>query len=210
MKPSRTPVEPQDSTSRAKLLAAARTVFEDSGYSSARVTDIVQLAGLAHGSFYVYFRNKEMAFRALADQVVREIGAASASTYRGPDPRRRVASSNSNYLAAFRENARMMAVVEEVATINAEFAGFRRELWAQAVDRVRKSMERDRADGYLLESLDLDVVAYALVGMVERFAFTWFVLGVPFEKDTAVTQLTDMWLRAGGYHIDSDGSVSPW
>lgn len=210
MTPSRKALDPQDSTSRAKLLSAARTVFENSGYSSARVTDIVQLAGLAHGSFYVYFRNKEMAFRALADQVVREIGAASASTYRGPDPRRRVASSNRNYLAAFRDNARMMAVVEEVATINEEFAGFRRELWNQAVDRVRKSMERDRADGYLLESVDLDMVAYGLVGMVERFAFTWFVLGVPFEKDAAVTQLTDMWLRAGGYHIEDDGSVSPW
>ena len=97
--------------SRVRLLRAARTVFETSGYSAARVADIVDVAGLSHGSFYSYFPNKEMIFRALADQVVQEIGAASASTYRGSDPRLRVESSNRNYLAAFRDNARMMAVV---------------------------------------------------------------------------------------------------
>lgn len=200
----------QQPPSRVSLLAAARTVFENSGYSAARVSDIAELAGLSHGSFYSYFQNKEMIFRALADQVVQEIGAASASSYRGPDPARRIASSNSNYLTAFRDNARMMAVVEEVATINEEFAVFRRELWANAVDRVCKSMERDRADGFLSDSLDLGLISYALVGMVERFAFTWFVLGVPFEWDAAVAQLTDMWLRAAGYRVDTDGAVSPW
>jgi AcrR family transcriptional regulator len=204
------PDSQKTAASRDSLLSAARTVFETSGYSSARVSDIVALAGLSHGSFYSYYTNKEMIFRALADQVVRQIGAASASSYRGADPRQRVASSNRNYLGAFRENARMMAVVEEVATVNPEFAVFRRQLWAETVDRVRKSMERDRSDGWVDETLDLGMVSYALVGMVERFAFTWFVLGVPFDWDAAVSHLTGMWLRAGGYRVGEDGTVSRW
>src|SRR5688500_10413505 len=37
---------------RARLLAAAREVFERDGFLDARVTDISAAAGVAHGSFY--------------------------------------------------------------------------------------------------------------------------------------------------------------
>jgi AcrR family transcriptional regulator len=188
---------------RDSLLQAARSVFETCGYTNARVADITALAELSHGGFYVYFENKEAIFRAVADQVVRDISAASAAGHHGLDPRERIASSNRNYLAAFRANARMMAVVEEVATINDEFADFRRGLWKTAVDRVWRSMARDQQAGLIDADLDLRVAANALVGMIERFAFTWFVLGEHFEMSQVVDVLTEMWLRAGDYQLGS-------
>lgn len=199
-----------NAVSRESLLDAARSVFETCGYTSARVSDIVALAGLSHGSFYSYFGNKEDVFRAVADQVVRQIGSASASAYRGPDPRRRIASANRNYLEAFKANARMMAVVEEVATINEEFATFRRSLWRGTVERVERSMRRDQQIGLIDPGLNVAVTANALVGMLERFAFTWFILGEEFETDQTIDILTGIWLRGGGYRIDDTGEVVPW
>jgi AcrR family transcriptional regulator len=42
-----------------RILEAGRTTFRTLSYEGARVDDIVKEAGISHGAFYLYFRNKE-------------------------------------------------------------------------------------------------------------------------------------------------------
>jgi AcrR family transcriptional regulator len=56
-----------------KLLDAGMVVFERRGYHAARVDDIVKVAKTSHGTFYLYFSNKEDLFRALLADVAREL-----------------------------------------------------------------------------------------------------------------------------------------
>src|SRR5947207_7242426 len=58
-----------------KLLDAGIEVFGTKGYHPARVDDIVKVAKTSHGTFYLYFANKEDLFRALVLDVTEEIGA---------------------------------------------------------------------------------------------------------------------------------------
>ena len=51
---------------RQRLLDAALTVFAERGYHAARVDDIVRAAETSHGTFYLYFANKEELLRELA------------------------------------------------------------------------------------------------------------------------------------------------
>ena len=44
---------------RQQILTAARSVFEEKGYETATVSDIVQRAGVAQGTFYLYFPSKK-------------------------------------------------------------------------------------------------------------------------------------------------------
>jgi len=60
-----------------KLLDAAMTVLEKRGYHAARVDDIVKVARTSHGTFYLYFANKEDLFRALLTDVAEEVAALS-------------------------------------------------------------------------------------------------------------------------------------
>ena len=57
-----------------KLLDAGIEVFGTKGYFPARVDDIVKVAKTSHGTFYLYFANKEDLFRALVLDVSDEIG----------------------------------------------------------------------------------------------------------------------------------------
>ncbi len=60
---------------RTDLLAAARQVFTTRGYQDATITEIVQIADIAMGTFYLHFRDKEELLVALAKdtlQVMRE------------------------------------------------------------------------------------------------------------------------------------------
>jgi AcrR family transcriptional regulator len=56
-----------------RLLDAALKVFAQRGYHAARVDDIVRVARTSHGTFYLYFSNKEDLLRALAVDCAHEI-----------------------------------------------------------------------------------------------------------------------------------------
>src|SRR3954470_23916040 len=62
-----------------RLLDAGVEVFAKRGYHAARVDDIVKVAKTSHGTFYLYFANKEDLFRALALDVADEMNALVAS-----------------------------------------------------------------------------------------------------------------------------------
>jgi AcrR family transcriptional regulator len=48
-----------------RLLEAGRAEFEEAGFQAARVEDIVRRAKTSHGTFYLYFANKDDLFRTL-------------------------------------------------------------------------------------------------------------------------------------------------
>jgi AcrR family transcriptional regulator len=56
-----------------RLLDAGLRVFAKRGYHSARVDDIVRAARTSHGTFYLYFANKEDLLRALAVECAHDL-----------------------------------------------------------------------------------------------------------------------------------------
>jgi AcrR family transcriptional regulator len=65
---------------RQAILDAALTVFADHGYEAARLDDIASRAGVAKGTLYLYFKDKEALFEALVRGAVSPIlGQASAA-----------------------------------------------------------------------------------------------------------------------------------
>ena len=58
---------------RARLLDAAKEIFEENGFLEARISDIAERAGLSHGAFYHYFDSKEQVFREIAEMLDDEL-----------------------------------------------------------------------------------------------------------------------------------------
>lgn len=58
---------------RAAILAAAREVFAELGYDAAGVREVIRRTGLASGTFYNYYSDKEDVFRAVLDRSAQEI-----------------------------------------------------------------------------------------------------------------------------------------
>src|SRR5579875_1025804 len=56
-----------------KLLEAGMIEFEERGFNGARVDDVVRRAGISHGTFYLYFSNKEDLFKALLQDALRDM-----------------------------------------------------------------------------------------------------------------------------------------
>src|SRR3954470_24744299 len=54
---------------RRRLLDAGEQVFAAKGFHGTRVDDIVKVADTSHGTFYLYFANKDDLFHGLAREV---------------------------------------------------------------------------------------------------------------------------------------------
>jgi AcrR family transcriptional regulator len=194
---SKAPIRRRGMRTRAHLVKAAQKVFERDGYLDARVADIAAAAGVAHGSFYTYFDSKEDVFRELAEAVVKEVYAA-LDTPEESDPEDRIRATNRRYMELYERHALVLGLIEQVGNLG-EFHGLRRALRARLVDRVEHVIRGLRADGEAgPEPLDPHLVASALVGMVDSFAHSWFVLKEPFDREAALANLDAIWLRTLG------------
>jgi AcrR family transcriptional regulator len=55
---------------RTQILKTALEVFSKQGYHQASISDIVQAAGVARGTFYLYFDSKQSIFHELLDELL--------------------------------------------------------------------------------------------------------------------------------------------
>src|SRR6202041_1350396 len=56
-----------------RLLEAGMAEFDEKGLQAVRVDDIVRRAKTSHGTFYLYFKNKEDLFRALMGDMLHDM-----------------------------------------------------------------------------------------------------------------------------------------
>jgi AcrR family transcriptional regulator len=181
---------------RAAIVQAARTVFERDGYHNARLTDITAEAGSATGSF-TYFTNKEEVFAAVLAEVQEEmlhphVRAMTESN----DPVALIEAANRAYLLAYRRNAGLMRLLEEVALIDDDIRELRRRRGRAFAERNAEFIRDLQARGLADPELDPLLAASALSGMVGRIAYSGYVGGEAWDLDDLVATLTRLWANA--------------
>jgi AcrR family transcriptional regulator len=176
-------------------------VFEEKGFLAARVSDISARAGLSHGSFYHYFESKEQIFREIAEAEERGLTTPTAADHvSGSDPeahRERIRRANRRYLERYRDEARIMGVIEQVSRHDEHVNAVRTATQKHFAERAERSIRRMQAEGVADRNVDPAIAATALGAMVARFAELWLVQGYArYDFDEAVEQLTRLWCNA--------------
>jgi AcrR family transcriptional regulator len=186
---------------RRALLAAARRVFERDGFVMARITDIAEEAGLAHGSFYSHFQGKEDALAAVLAEVGEEMlhPGPPLAEFPDTDPVAVIHAANVAYLESYRRNARLMALLEQVATVDERFATVRRERSEAFLARNARAIRRLQRAGLADTALDPGLASLALSAMVSRSAYAAFAVGRPsVSVEQLAETLTRLWVNALG------------
>jgi AcrR family transcriptional regulator len=186
---------------RARLLEAARTVFERDGFLTARISDIAATAGLSQGSFYHYFDSKEQIFREVAAAQEERLTAPAEDepTRRGESARAVIRRANRRYLERYRAAAPLMGVIEQVSRYDDDVSRARIATQKHFAERAERSIRRLQRDGLADKKVDAVLAADALGAMVARFAELWMVQEYrAYDFEDAVEQLTRLWANALG------------
>jgi AcrR family transcriptional regulator len=188
---------------RARLVAAAKAVFERDGFLDARISDISEQAGLSHGSFYHYFESKEQVFREVATEADELLASPISDVILDPSspatPQERIRKAIRLYLERYRDEARIMSVIEQVSRFDPQLRALRGERHRTYLAQVAGSIAALQRHGLVDQRLDPAIVSAGLGSMTYRFPELWFVEGLlECSLDHGAEQLALLFLRAMG------------
>lgn len=191
------PATVRGARTRAALVQAARRVFERDGYVDSRLTDITAEARCSIGTFYTYFDGKDEIFTAVLLDAQADMMHPGGPRLEGDaDPAEIIRASNRAYLQAYQRNARLMALMDQVAGIDENFADLRRERAQAFTERNARWIAKLQARGLADRSLDPKLAATALSSMVSRMAYNTWVLGDERPVDEITEIVTQIWINA--------------
>ncbi|MFZ2509819.1 MAG: TetR/AcrR family transcriptional regulator [Gordonia sp. (in: high G+C Gram-positive bacteria)] len=188
---------PRGERTRAALIDAARRVFERDGFQDSRLTDITAAADCSTGTFYTYFQSKEEILDAVFEKAHEDmLHPGFPHVQATDDPVAVLAAANRAYFEAYRRNAKLRLVLEQVSGISPEFRDKRRARSRDFSERNARQIERLQQDGRADSGIDAGRAARALSGMVSRMAYNAFALGDDPDMDGLVDTATRLWANA--------------
>lgn len=186
------PVTARGIRTRESLVVAARRVFERDGFIHSRLTDITAEAKCSVGTFYTYFDTKEEVFAAVMAVAQHDMMHPEFPRVGGQDLPTQMAAAHRAYFEAYQRNAKLMMLLEQVATVNPDFRDLRMKRSRAFVERTSRRIRSFQDAGLVDVTLDPLMTARALTSMVSRLAYYAFGLGEEMDLDDMVHTTTTL------------------
>jgi AcrR family transcriptional regulator len=191
----------QSAETRSQLLEAAEAVFGERGYQATSVGAITDRANTAHGTFYLYFKNKEDVFCQVMETVIGGELAAEVDIPEEATTWEALEYVIGGFLTKYSPHSGLWKAVLEGAfqsdRIQERWLALRRVL----VDRVIAGVELGMESGQVRRLRYPTLSANALAAMTEWFAFIHYEIGEPPPSSgdnirPATDALVDLWYHA--------------
>ncbi|NTX05657.1 MULTISPECIES: TetR/AcrR family transcriptional regulator [Myxococcus] len=178
------PVTPRGQRTRAKLLKAAESVFGEKGYERASIADITRKGGVALGTFYVYFPDKQSIFVEVVDdlgtRLRRLIGESTAACDSRMDVER---EGLRTFFQFVRQHPNLYRVVRQAEFVDAD-------CYRRYYDRFAKGYVNGLSiamDAGEVRRMDPEALAYCLMGIADFLGMRW----VLWEEDPGLERVLD-------------------
>ena len=187
--PSRAPARSRALT-RQRILASGTTLFARRGLHDVTSHEIAEQAGVAAGTFYLHFADKQTLFREIVFEAVAELR----------DGLERARASASDVESAVRAQAvRLLDFAAEHGDLvrilfgrNSEASGLGADVLDYLAAGARERIASDRADGATPAGVDPAVAAQAIVGMWSRVLAWWVEDPSRADREQVIETITTL------------------
>jgi AcrR family transcriptional regulator len=168
------PLSKRGLDTRRRLLDAAEQVFGALGYHDASVVKVAESAGVAAGTFYLYFDSK----KAIFDELVRDLNrrVRHAMKEGSSQGNTRYESELLGFDAYFRftaEHPALYRIIRQAEFVSPEMLRYHYDrLSAGYVEALHEASESGE-----IGKLDAEVAAWALMGLGEMIGMRWILWG---------------------------------
>ncbi|MGH9768100.1 MAG: TetR/AcrR family transcriptional regulator [Blastocatellia bacterium] len=179
------------------ILRAAARVFARSGYFNAKVSDVARTAGVADGTVYLYFKNKDDLLTSIFSWAMGEfISRAKSELAEVPDPREKLRRfARLHYLLL--EQERDIAIVFQIELRQSTkfMEQFSTTYLAQYLQMLREIIEEGQRRGIFRKQLNSKVVAKFLFGALDEMATNWVLSHKKHSLTAMVEPVLDIFLN---------------
>jgi AcrR family transcriptional regulator len=151
---------------RSQILEHAARLFGDRGYHETSISDIIASAGIARGTFYLYFENKRGIFEELVDgllEQLRESIRVVDTSPGAPSARQQLVDNFTRVLQLLSTQRDLLSILLKSAVgLDREFDAKLSDFYTKVTDAIESSLRLGQQMG-LVRSGDTHVAA--LIGL---------------------------------------------
>ncbi|MFT3841733.1 MAG: TetR/AcrR family transcriptional regulator [Myxococcaceae bacterium] len=183
---------------RQHLLDAAELVFGERGFEHTSISEITRRAGVALGTFYIYFPHKQAIFTELVDELGERLRETLSEAVRGKGGTR-LDKERAGFRAFFvfaGKHRNLYRIVRQAEFVDeAVYHRYYRRLATAYARGLTRAMERNE-----IGKFDPEVIAYCLMGMADMVGMRFVIWDSPERLEAVVDEV---------FELISHGLLSP-
>jgi AcrR family transcriptional regulator len=192
------PMNPEPTDTRNRILEAAVRVFAEKGYHETRMDDIVNESKTSKGSIYFYFPGKQDIFFGLIETFTSllesHLEAAIQTEAHGTEQVEAALGASLRLFSQYRTLAKIVLV--QAVGLGAAFEERRRAINNRFAEIIRTRLEKAIQDGSI-PPLDPTIAARIWVGALNEIVIHWIYTGQP-DLETAIPEIKAFLMRSIG------------
>lgn len=160
---------------RERILRAAVDVFARNGFFGARVSDVAREAGVADGTIYLYFANKEdLLVTIFREKVHQHLDELRETLSKLSTPEERIRAAIFHHLDALGSDRALAVVFQVELRQSLKFMSvLTREEVAEYLSILRDVVEEGQRSGRFRPQLHPQLIANSIFGVIDELVTTW-------------------------------------
>ena len=182
-----------------KIMEAAIGVIAAEGFFNSTISKIAQAAGVADGTIYLYFKNKndimlhffthksKQVFSTFQEEVAQADGA-----------RHKLENLIKAHLREFQKDRNMAIVFQAEARQIRYFEVYIKDTTKMYFDLVGEIVEQGQQEGIFRDNLDSGLVKRYILGAVDEVINTWLRSNEKYDLEEQATALVELFINGIG------------
>ncbi len=179
------------------ILRAAIRVFARNGFFNAKVADVAREAGVADGTVYLYFKNKDHILVSIFEETMHESISEGRDVIESiDDPReklRRIASLHLERMGADRDLAVVFQV--ELRSSTKFMEQFSETRVSEYLDLIRSVILEGQRAGCFRQSLDANVASKVFFGALDEMVTNWVLSRKAYDLRSTADTVIDLYFN---------------
>jgi TetR/AcrR family transcriptional regulator, fatty acid metabolism regulator protein len=176
------------------ILRAAISVFSRNGFFNSKVADVAREAGVADGTVYLYFKNKDhilvSIFEYVMDEAIEQGGEAIAGI---DDPRTKLERIAELHLARMGADRQLAVVCQVELRSSIKFMEqFSQTRITEYLDLIRSIIRDGQERGIFRKTVDANIASKVFFGALDEMVTNWVLSHKTYDLRSTAAPVIDL------------------
>ena len=178
-----------------KILNSAGAVFAEHGFYKATISQIAARAGVADGTLYLYFKNKDdILYQYLSFKTDVVFAKMNAAVAKGTDAESKLRNLIRCHLEEFQRDKNMAIIFQSEVRYLRDIESQVKDISKMYLDLLSDIIEQGQIEGSMRQDLFVGLVKRFILGAVEGVISTWVSAHGRYDLGTMADPLVDLYM----------------
>lgn len=181
-----------------KILKAAIKVFAKNGFHNSKISQIAKEAGVADGTIYLYFKNKDDILISLFEEKLDDIiSDLEEEIEKQEDPRNKFRIFVRKHLTTVEKNRALAEVISiELRQSNKFMKEYHPQKFAKYLNVLSRIIREGKEAGIFRSDLMPGIIKRSIFGALDEMVLYWVLTPSPkYDLETGIEQVTEFFIR---------------